>query len=240
MTASPLFAPITLGGVTLAKRIAVSPMCQYSAVAGSATDWHLQHLGSLSLSSAGMLVLEATAVEPAVRITPRCLRLYSDANEAALAPAMPAARHRPRSRGKVAAPLGSGEGAWQTVASSAIPFGDNWPMPQALDEAGLNRIRDAFVDAARRADRLGFDLVELHGAHGYLLHSFVSPVSNQRTDRYGGSKAWKLPSEGRGRTFESYRVRQPLDLRPIITPAGDAGRIAAELSPAPPRTCPGG
>jgi hypothetical protein len=126
------------------------------------------------------------------------------------------------------------------VASSAIPFGDNWPMPQALDEAGLNRIRDAFVDAARRADRLGFDLVELHGAHGYLLHNFVSPVSNQRTDRYGGSNAWKLPSEGRGRTFESYRVRQPLDLRPIITPAGDAGRIAAELSPAPPRTCPGG
>jgi hypothetical protein len=117
MTASPLFAPITLGGATLANRIAVSPMCQYSAVAGSATDWHLQHLGSLSLSSAGMLVLEATAVEPAVRITPRCLRLYSDANEAALAPAMPAARHRPRSRGKVAA-------RW----APAKAHGKRWPL----------------------------------------------------------------------------------------------------------------
>lgn len=202
--ASRLFAPITLGGVTLANRIAVSPMCQYSAIEGSATDWHLQHLGSLSLSGAGALIVEATAVEPAGRITPRCLGLYSDANEAALAQVVALCRRWGTARlgiqlahaGRKASvnvpweggsPLSPGKGAWPTMASSAIPFGDNWPVPQALDEAGLVRIRDAFVNAARRADRLGFDLVELHGAHGYLLHSFVSPVSNQRNDRYGGS-----------------------------------------------------
>jgi 2,4-dienoyl-CoA reductase-like NADH-dependent reductase (Old Yellow Enzyme family) len=204
MAASPLFAPITLGGVTLANRIAVSPMCQYSAVAGSATDWHLQHLGSLSLSGAGVLVLEATAVEPAGRITPRCLGLYSDANEAALAPAIALCRRWGSTRlgiqlahaGRKASakipwegggPLTPVEGAWPTVGPSAIPFDASWPAPRALDDVGLARIRDAFTDAARRADRLGFDLVELHGAHGYLLHSFVSPISNQRDDRYGGS-----------------------------------------------------
>src|ERR1700722_2136859 len=204
MTASPLFAPITLGGVTLANRIAVSPMCQYSAVDGSATDWHLQHLGSLSLSGTGVLVLEATAVEPAGRITPRCLGLYSDANEAALAPAIALCRRWGSTRlgiqlahaGRKASakipwegggPLTHDEGAWPTVGPSAIPFDASCQAPRSLDEAGLNRIRHAFTDAAKRADRLGFDLVELHGAHGYLLHSFVSPLSNQRDDRYGGS-----------------------------------------------------
>jgi hypothetical protein len=240
MTASPLFAPITLGGVTLAKRIAVSPMCQYSAVAGSATDWHLQHLGSLSLSSAGMLVLEATAVEPAVRITPRCLRLYSDANEAALAPAMPAARHRPRSRGKVAArwvPAKAHGKRWPLRRSRSATTG-RCPRRSTRQDSTASVTRSSMPRGAPTAwASTSLNCME---RMDYLLHSFVSPVSNQRTDRYGGSKAWKLPSEGRGRTFESYRVRQPLDLRPIITPAGDAGRIAAELSPAPPRTCPGG
>lgn len=204
MEPSCLFTPIKLGGVILANRIAVSPMCQYSAVDGSANDWHLQHLGSLSLSGAGLLIVEATAVEPAGRITPRCLGLYSEANEAALASVVALCRRWGTTRlgiqlahaGRKASakipwegggPLGPDEGAWQTVASSAIPFDDNWLAPQALDETGLARIRDAFVDAARRADRLGFDLVELHGAHGYLLHNFISPVSNRRNDRYGGS-----------------------------------------------------
>jgi 2,4-dienoyl-CoA reductase-like NADH-dependent reductase (Old Yellow Enzyme family) len=255
MTASPLFAPITLGGVTLANRIAVSPMCQYSAVAGSATDWHLQHLGSLSLSGAGVLVLEATAVEPAGRITPRCLGLYSDANEAALTPAIALCRRWGSTRlgiqlahaGRKASakipwegggPLGSGEGAWQTVASSAIPFGDNWPMPQALDEAGLTRIREAFVDAARRADRLGFDLVELHGAHGYLLHSFVSPVSNQRTDRYGGSlgNRMRFPLEVAAAVRAVWPREKALGMRitgsdwiPGALTSQDAGIFANEL-----------
>lgn len=204
-----LFEPLILGGITLANRIAVSPMCQYSAVDGSATDWHQQHLGSLSLSGAGVVIVEATAVEPAGRITPGCLGLYSDANEAALAPAVALCRRWGTARlgiqlahaGRKASarvpwagggPLVRGEGGWPTVAASAIPFDDNWPVPQALDEPGLARIRDAFVDAARRADRLGFDLVELHGAHGYLLHSFVSPIANRRSDRYGGSLGNRL------------------------------------------------
>jgi NADPH2 dehydrogenase len=207
--ASRLFAPITLGGVALANRIAVSPMCQYSAIDGSATDWHLQHLGSLSMSGAGLLILEATAVEPEGRITPRCLGLYSDANEAALEPIIALCRRWGTSRlgiqlahaGRKASakipweggsPLGPDEGAWWTFAPSKIPFDDDWPAPQELDDAGLARIRDAFVVAARRANRLGFDLVELHGAHGYLLHSFVSPIANQRDDRYGGSLANRM------------------------------------------------
>jgi 2,4-dienoyl-CoA reductase-like NADH-dependent reductase (Old Yellow Enzyme family) len=201
---SRLFTPITLGGITLANRVAVSPMCQYSAERGSATDWHLQHLGGLSMSGAALLVLEATAVEPEGRITPRCLGLYSDANEAALSRVVSLCRHWGTAKlgiqlahaGRKAsvrvpwegsAPLRSGEGAWRTVGPSALPFDEDWSAPQALDDAGLARIRDAFVAAAKRADRLGFDLVELHGAHGYLLHSFVSPVSNHRDDRYGGS-----------------------------------------------------
>jgi 2,4-dienoyl-CoA reductase-like NADH-dependent reductase (Old Yellow Enzyme family) len=201
---SHLFSPIAIGGVTLPNRIAVSPMCQYSAVDGSATDWHLQHLGSLSLSGAGLLILEATAVEAAGRITQSCLGLYSDANEAALERVV-ATCHRwgnaklgiqlahagrkastqvPWAGGK---PLGEAEGAWQRVGASLIPFAEGYPAPEPLDEAGLARVRDAFVAAARRADRLGFDLVELHGAHGYLLHSFLSPIANHRTDWYGGS-----------------------------------------------------
>jgi NADPH2 dehydrogenase len=201
---SRLFSPLTVGGLSLANRIAVSPMCQYSAVDGSATDWHVQHLGSLSLSGAGALILEATAVEPEGRITPRCLGLYSDANEAALERVLATCRrwgntrlgiqlahagrkasvHVPWEGGK---PLTAAEGAWPTVAASPIPFDAGWPAPQMLDAGGLARIRDAFAAAAVRAHRLGFDLVELHGAHGYLLHSFVSTISNRRDDAYGGS-----------------------------------------------------
>jgi 2,4-dienoyl-CoA reductase-like NADH-dependent reductase (Old Yellow Enzyme family) len=202
--ASRLFDPITLGGITLANRIAVSPMCQYSAEDGSANDWHLQHLGSLSLSGAGLLVVEQTAVEPTGRISHGCLGLYSDANEAALARAVALCRRWGSARlgiqlahaGRKASakvpwhgggPLARDAGAWPTVAPSAIPFDDHWPVPQALDEAGLTRIRDAHAEAAKRADRLGFDLVELLGAHGFLLHSFLSPIANRRSDRYGGS-----------------------------------------------------
>jgi 2,4-dienoyl-CoA reductase-like NADH-dependent reductase (Old Yellow Enzyme family) len=199
-----LFSPITIGGLTLANRIAVSPMCQYSAVDGSASDWHLQHLGSLSLSGAGVLVVEATAVEPQGRITPSCLGLYSDANEAALERVVATCRRWGNTKlgiqlahaGRKASaqvpwqggkPLATAEGAWQTVAASAIPFDAGWPAPAELDGNGLARLREAFAAAARRADRLGFDLLELHGAHGYLLHSFLSPIANRRGDEYGGS-----------------------------------------------------
>ncbi len=200
---SHLFSPITIGGVTLANRIAVSPMCQYSAIDGSANDWHVQHLGSLSLSGAGVVIVEATAVEAAGRITPNCLGLYSDANEAALERVLATCRrwgntrmgiqlahagrkasvHVPWHGGK---PLTAAEGGWQRAGASPIAFDEGWPTPLTLDDVGLAGVRDAFAIAAQRADRLGFDLVELHGAHGYLLHSFLSPISNRRDDRYGG------------------------------------------------------
>ena len=199
-----LFAPITIGGLTLPNRIAVSPMCQYSAEGGSANDWHQQHLASLSMSGAGLVIVEMTAVEPAGRITPACLGLWSDANEAALERVVASCRRWGTARlgiqlahaGRKASsqvpwaggkPLSAAEGAWQRFGASPIPFDDGHPLPEQLAEAGLARIRDGFAAAARRADRLGFDLVELHGAHGYLLHSFHSPVANRRTDRYGGN-----------------------------------------------------
>jgi 2,4-dienoyl-CoA reductase-like NADH-dependent reductase (Old Yellow Enzyme family) len=202
--ASPLFEPIALGGLTLPNRIAVSPMCQYSAEDGSAADWHLQHVGSLSVSGAGLVVVEQTAVEAEGRITRACLGLYSDANEAALARVVALCRRwggarlgiqlaHPGRKGSArlpwqgGGPLAPDGGAWTTAAPSAIPFGDGWPAPEALDEAGLRRISDAHAEAARRADRLGFDLVEVLAAHGFLLHSFLSPLSNRRRDNYGGA-----------------------------------------------------
>jgi 2,4-dienoyl-CoA reductase-like NADH-dependent reductase (Old Yellow Enzyme family) len=203
---SHLFTPLALGPVQLSNRIVVAPMCQYSACDGSATDWHLQHLMQLAIARAGMVVVEATAVERIGRITHGCLGLYSDANEAALARVLDAARRvaapgtrfaiqighagrkashqRPFEGGKA---LARGEDPWTTVAPSAVPFNDNGPPPEALDEAGMARVKAAFCQAAERAVRLGFEAIELHGAHGYLLHSFVSPLSNRRQDAYGGS-----------------------------------------------------
>jgi NADPH2 dehydrogenase len=200
---SHLFSPITIGGLTLANRIAVSPMCQYSAENGAANDWHLQHLGSLSLSGAGLVIVEQTAVEPAGRISHGCLGLYSDASEAALARVVGFCRragsaalgiqlaHAGR-KGSAklpwegGGPLSREAGAWRTAAPSAIPFDNRWPTPEALDDTGMARIRDAHVAAARRAERLGFDLVELLAAHGFLLHGFLSPITNRRSDAYGG------------------------------------------------------
>ncbi len=201
---SALFSPIKLAGLTLANRIIVSPMCQYSADDGCANDWHLMHLGMLAHSGASLVVVEATHVERRGRITHGCLGLYSDANEAALARVIAQARrfgavrfgiqiaHSGR-KGSAQKPwdgvtsLKAGDDPWETVAPSAIPFGDGWQTPREATEADLNRVRDAFVNAVRRALRIGFDSIELHMAHGYLLHGFMSPLSNKRTDHYGGS-----------------------------------------------------
>ena len=203
--ASRLFQPITLGGVTLANRIIVAPMCQYSARDGMIQPWHWQHLGSLALSGASLVIVEATGVEAAGRISPGDTGLWNDAQEEAFTRLLAdvrtysdtklgiqlahagrkASTHEPwHERGGA---LTAEEGAWITFAPSAEPFTQGWHTPQALDEAGMTRIRDAFVDAAGRAERAGFDLVELHGAHGYLLSEFLSPLSNHRTDGYGGS-----------------------------------------------------
>jgi 2,4-dienoyl-CoA reductase-like NADH-dependent reductase (Old Yellow Enzyme family) len=221
---SVLFSPLSIGSLALKNRIIIAPMCQYSARGGSATDWHLIHLGSLALSGAGLLIIEATAVEPAGRITPGDLGLYSDANEEALGRVLKAIRayssipvsiqlahagrkascQLPWEGGSFLTPT---EGGWQTVAPSAISFEKTDGTPAALDDAGLARIRDAFVAAARRADRLGLDAIEVHNAHGYLLHEFLSPLSNHRTDRYGGSleNRMRFPLE----VFDAVRAAFP-------------------------------
>ena len=201
---SHLFTPFSLGPLQLKNRIAIAPMCQYSAVDGAATDWHMLHLGHLALSGAGLLMTEAAAVEPIGRITPSDLGLYSDATEAALRPVLAAIRHYspipvaiqlahagrkassalPWHGGQV---LSAADGGWQTVAPSALPHGVGEIAPLALDVTGIQRIVDAFVSSAQRAHALGFDAIELHAAHGYLLHEFLSPIANQRTDEFGGS-----------------------------------------------------
>ncbi len=201
---SILFSPIQLGACTLTNRIVVSPMCQYSAEEGRATDWHMIHLGHLALSGAGLLFAEATAVSPEGRISAADLGLWSDDTEAALGRVVAAIRrYAPIALGIQLAhagrkastdlPWAGGHfisperGGWQTLAPSALPYAPADAAPRALDAAGLDRVRAEFVAAAQRAERLGFDVIELHAAHGYLLHEFLSPLSNARDDRYGGA-----------------------------------------------------
>lgn len=227
MTAQ-LFTPVELGGVTLPNRIVVSPMCQYSAVDGSAQAWHQVHYGMLAMSGAGLLCLEATHVERDGRITQGCLGLYSDENEAAIKSIvdwarawMPTVRlgiqlaHAGRKASaqrpwKGGGPLSQDDAPdlpWTTVSASAIPYDAKWHMPVALDAVGLKRVKQAFVEATERSARLGFDVVELHGAHGYLLSQFLSPLSNQRSDEYGGTadKRRRYPLE----VFEACRQVWP-------------------------------
>nr|WP_321983582.1 NADH:flavin oxidoreductase/NADH oxidase [uncultured Lichenicoccus sp.] len=222
---SHLFEPLRLGELRLANRIIIAPMCQYSAEDGSAGDWHMIHLGHLALSGAGMLTLEATSVSPEARISPGDLGLYCDANEAALARVLAAIRryspiavamqlgHAGRKascrvpwEGGAQIPPGAPDG-WQTVAPSDVPHAKGEHAPQALDRQGLDRVREEFVAAARRADRLGIDGIEIHGAHGYLLHQFLSPIANHRTDEYGGSleNRMRFPIE----VFDAVRAAFP-------------------------------
>ncbi|MFO1350282.1 MAG: NADH:flavin oxidoreductase/NADH oxidase [Gammaproteobacteria bacterium] len=223
---SALFSPITLRSLTLPNRIAVSAMCQYNAEHGSANDWHLMNLGQYCMGAAGLVMTEATHVSAVGRITPGCLGLYTDDNEQALQRIVDFCRrygvsalgiqiahagrkgstHIPLEGGQ---PLASNEGAWTTVAPSALPFGPGWHVPESLDRAGLAAVKAEFVAATQRAARIGFDLAELHAGHGYLLHQFMSPISNQRNDEYGGS------SENRTRfpleVFEAVRAVWPAD-----------------------------
>ena len=220
-----LFEPIHLADLTLQNRIVVSPMCQYSAsLEGVATSWHTIHLGHLALSGAGLLFIEATAVEAAGRITPRDLGLYSDACEKALAQVIEAVRanspmpvgiqlahagrkasHRVPWEGGTQIP--SSAGGWITSAPSPLPFMPETEAPMALDSGGLERVKSSFRTAAQRALRIGLDAIELHSAHGYLLHEFLSPLSNRRDDMYGGSLAnrMRFPLE----VFEAVRAVVP-------------------------------
>src|SRR5258707_8593879 len=207
---SALFSPIKLSELKLANRIMVAPMCQYSAENGEANDWHFTHINNLALSGAAMFCIEATHVEATGRITPGCLGLYNDATEAALKPILASVRRHSKTavamqlahagrKGSSHVPwdggqqIPLGQGGWQTEAPSAVPHKEGEAPPRALDTQRLARVREAFVAAARRADRLGIDALELHSAHGYLLHQFLSPIANKRTDQHGGDVAKHTP-----------------------------------------------
>jgi len=217
---SLLFTPFSLpsprGGLTLPNRIVIAPMCQYSARNGEATDWHLMHWGNLLNGGAALLTIEATAVVPEGRITPACLGLWDERTEHALGDTLQRARqlaphtavciqlaHAGRKASSAlpwqgAQLLSTEQGGWETFGPSAEPHLPTEAPPTAMTMDDMARVRDAFVAAAQRADRIGIDAIELHGAHGYLLHQFLSPIANKRTDAYGGS-------------FEN-RIRYPLEV----------------------------
>lgn len=220
-----LFLPLEVAGLRLRNRIVIAPMCQYSADEGSATDWHVIHLGHLALSGAALLTIEATAVLRDGRISPRDLGLWSDANERALGRTLESVRrwsdmpiaiqlgHAGRKastrvpwEGGAQIPPDAPDG-WPTVAPSPIPFAERDHPPAALERDALRQVRDAFAAAAQRAARIGVDAVQLHGAHGYLLHQFLSPLSNHRTDEYGGSleNRMRFPLE----VFDGVRAAVP-------------------------------
>jgi 2,4-dienoyl-CoA reductase-like NADH-dependent reductase (Old Yellow Enzyme family) len=229
---SALFRPIRLRNLTLENRIVVSPMCQYSAVDGSATDWHVIHLGHLALGGAAMLFVEATGVNAAGRITPGCLGLYSDANEAALQRVLRSVRAHSDIRigiqlahaGRKASsrvPWEGGtlipaqQGGWLPVAPSAVPHSEGEPAPHALTRSEIEDLKRDFVDATRRAERLAFDAIEIHAAHGYLLHEFLSPISNRRSDEYGGSveNRMRLPLEVFAAMRSAWPEHKPIGVR---------------------------
>lgn len=240
---SALFTPYRLGSLKLRNRIVIAPMCQYSAEEGRATDWHLIHLGNLALSGAGLLIIEATAVLPEGRISPDDLGLWSAETEKALGRVVETVRrysdmpiaiqlaHAGRKASTRTPWKGSGQirpgedRGWQTVAPSAVPFAEGENPPVALDHDGLAAVRDAFVEAARRSARLGFDAIQLHGAHGYLLHQFLSPLANQREDDYGGSleNRMRFPLEVFDAVRRVFPVERPVSMRVSGTDWAEGG-----------------
>ncbi|MXQ12594.1 NADH:flavin oxidoreductase/NADH oxidase [Microvirga makkahensis] len=236
MAPAKLFTPFRVGELELANRIVIAPMCQYSAENGCMTDWHLIHLGQLALSGAALLTIEATAVVPEGRITYADVGLYSDETEAAMARVLGSVRrwsdmpiaiqlaHAGRKassevpwKGRPQLPPDHPNG-WQTEAPSALPFASGDAAPTALDRDGLARVRNAFADSAKRAARLGIDAVQIHAAHGYLLHEFLSPLSNQRTDEYGGSleNRMRFPLE----VFDAVRAAFPAERAVTVRVSG--------------------
>jgi 2,4-dienoyl-CoA reductase-like NADH-dependent reductase (Old Yellow Enzyme family) len=230
---SQLFTPYSLGKLQLPNRIVIPPMCQYSAVEGNATDWHAIHYGTLSHSGAGLLIIEATAVLPEGRISFADLGMWSDENAAALKRVLEAVRkysampiaiqlaHAGRKAScdlawKAGKQLGLDNGGWQTVAPSSSSFNSGDLPAQALDTAGMQRIKQAWVDAALRAQRIGLDAIEVHAAHGYLLHEFLSPITNTRSDLYGG-------------TLEN-RMRFPLEVYDAVRSAVPTMTVGIRIS----------
>lgn len=243
MSGPKLFNPMKVGNLALANRIVIAPMCQYSAVDGCMTDWHVIHLGHLALSGAALLTIEATAVEPQGRITYADVGLWDDATEAAMARVLASVRsyskipiaiqlaHAGRKAStevpwKGGAQIGPGaEHGWQPVAPSARPFNPADGVPRALDRDGLARVREAFAAAAIRAARLGIEAVQIHGAHGYLLHQFLSPLSNLRTDEYGGSleNRMRFPLEVFAAVRQAFPAEKPVTMRVSGTDWVDGG-----------------
>jgi 2,4-dienoyl-CoA reductase-like NADH-dependent reductase (Old Yellow Enzyme family) len=242
----PLFSPLKLRSVSFANRIGVSPMCQYSSEDGFAKDWHMVHLGSRAQGGAGLVMLEASAVLPEGRISIADLGIWKDAH----IPALKRIAHFIHSqgarvgiqlahagrKGSMTAPftgerlLGPGEGGWQPVAPSALAFSGTYAVPQALDKSGIEAVVEGFRQAARRALEAGFDLVEIHAAHGYLLHQFLSPLANQRTDEYGGSfeNRIRLSLEVVDAVRAEWPAHLPLFVRISATDWADGGWNADE------------
>ena len=208
MSKNVLFSPMTVRGLTLKNRIVIAPMCQYSAQDGIVNDWHLTHLNQFAMGGAGLILMEATAVERRGRITHGCTGLWSDAHRDAMRPIVEQVKARGAAIGIQLAHAGrkasisrpwegdcplserefaKGEMNWDTVGASPVPFDEGWLVPEELSPSDIAELIGRWCDAARRADELGFDVVEIHSAHGYLSHSFLSPMSNRRTDAYGGS-----------------------------------------------------
>ncbi|MCC7013948.1 MAG: FAD-dependent monooxygenase [Planctomycetes bacterium] len=227
----PMFTPFRLRDLILRNRVVVSPMCQYSAVEGTPNDWHLVHLGSRAIGGAGLVIAEMTNVSPEGRISYACAGLYNDEHEAAWRRIVEFTHTHSAAKigiqlahaGRKAScalpwlgdgPLRDGRG-WKTLGPSAVPFAPDWPAPKAMERDDMLRIRDAFVAATRRADRAGFDLIELHMAHGYLLSSFLSPLSNSRTDEYGGELAGRMryPLEVFDAVRAAWPTHKPLSVR---------------------------
>ncbi|PKA39519.1 oxidoreductase [Rhizobium sullae] len=243
MSKTRLFTPFRLDGLELRNRIVIAPMCQYSATDGEMTDWHSMHLGNLALSGAGILTIEATAVTPEGRISYGDVGLFSDVTERAMGQVLDNVRRwsdmpisiqlshagrkasskKPWDGGGQLAP--AQENGWKTVAPSAVPFRDGYDNPEALDKTGLTQIRTAFADAAKRAAALGIDAIQIHGAHGYLLHQFLSPLSNRRTDEYGGSldNRMRFPMEVFDAVREAFPAERPVTMRVSATDWAEGG-----------------
>ena len=246
MSAPALLSPFKLRGLTLKNRVVISPMCQYSAVEGLVNDWHLVHLGRFAIGGAALVFVEATGVEARGRISPGDVGLWNNDQARALAriaeflkangaaagiqlahAGRKGSTRRPWDGG---AELGAddtvkGEPPWETIAPSAIPFADNYPKPRAMTSADMGAVIVAFREAARRADAAGFDVAEVHAAHGYLLHEFLSPLSNHRTDRYGGdlSGRMKFPLEVIETVRAVWPSSKPLFLRVSATDHVEGG-----------------